>query len=171
MVPLALLLPLAVLAPCIYSQSPSSSLDSLILSSAVTSSADTLTSSLSGLPGASSLHIASTRPSNATATTRTAAAKVTDIVGITPSRNSANATASRTRSDAARPTVNTQPCNGYVEFCDRKFSNVSMVVAHNSPFVKPHNAASNQMYPVLTQLRDGIRGCTRTARSHVDCLC
>ncbi|USP81382.1 uncharacterized protein yc1106_08656 [Curvularia clavata] len=59
---------------------------------------------------------------------------------------------------ASRPTVNTQPCNGYVEFCNRKFSNVSMVVAHNSPFVKPHNAASNQIYPVLTQLQDGIRG-------------
>lgn len=34
-----------------------------------------------------------------------------------------------------------------------------MVVAHNSPFVVPHNAASNQVFPVLTQLEDGIRGC------------
>ncbi|KAE8836525.1 hypothetical protein PTNB73_04481 [Pyrenophora teres f. teres] len=33
-----------------------------------------------------------------------------------------------------------------------------MVAAHNSPFVKVHNAASNQMYPVLNQLNDGIRG-------------
>lgn len=33
-----------------------------------------------------------------------------------------------------------------------------MVVAHNSPFVKEHNAASNQILPVLTQLNDGIRG-------------
>jgi hypothetical protein len=33
-----------------------------------------------------------------------------------------------------------------------------MVVAHNSPFVKEHNAASNQALPVLTQLNDGIRG-------------
>ncbi|KAL5115874.1 hypothetical protein ACEQ8H_006190 [Pleosporales sp. CAS-2024a] len=33
-----------------------------------------------------------------------------------------------------------------------------MVVAHNSPFVVAHNAASNQILPVLTQLEDGIRG-------------
>ncbi|KAJ4371551.1 hypothetical protein N0V83_004770 [Neocucurbitaria cava] len=33
-----------------------------------------------------------------------------------------------------------------------------MVVAHNSPFVKAHNAASNQVYPVTNQLNDGIRG-------------
>jgi hypothetical protein len=35
-----------------------------------------------------------------------------------------------------------------------------MVVAHNSPFVRTHNAASNQVYPVLDQLNDGVRGCT-----------
>jgi hypothetical protein len=46
-----------------------------------------------------------------------------------------------------------------VELCQRKFSNISMVVAHNSPFVREHNAASNQEYPVLNQLNDGIRGC------------
>ncbi|KAF7454673.1 hypothetical protein A1F94_001322 [Pyrenophora tritici-repentis] len=33
-----------------------------------------------------------------------------------------------------------------------------MVAAHNSPFVRLHNTASNQMYPVLNQLNDGIRG-------------
>jgi hypothetical protein len=37
-----------------------------------------------------------------------------------------------------------------------------MVVAHNSPFVKAHNAASNQLYPVENQLNDGIRGCELT---------
>ncbi|PVH95092.1 PLC-like phosphodiesterase, partial [Periconia macrospinosa] len=49
-------------------------------------------------------------------------------------------------------------CNGHRELCGRKFSNVSMVVAHNSPFVVMHNAASNQQLPVLAQLNDGIRG-------------
>jgi hypothetical protein len=39
-----------------------------------------------------------------------------------------------------------------------------MVVAHNSPFVKEHNAASNQILPVLTQLNDGIRGRKLTER-------
>jgi hypothetical protein len=33
-----------------------------------------------------------------------------------------------------------------------------MVVAHNSPFDIPHNAASNQVYGVTQQLNDGIRG-------------
>jgi hypothetical protein len=41
-----------------------------------------------------------------------------------------------------------------------------MVVAHNSPFVKPHNAASNQLYPVESQLNDGIRGCKFTQCQH-----
>lgn len=34
-----------------------------------------------------------------------------------------------------------------------------MVVAHNSPFVRQNNVASNQIYPVFNQLNDGIRGC------------
>ncbi|KAF2704594.1 hypothetical protein K504DRAFT_485168 [Pleomassaria siparia CBS 279.74] len=51
-----------------------------------------------------------------------------------------------------------QPCNGHIELCSRRFSNVTMVVAHNSPFVKRHNIASNQDVHVLTQLNDGIRG-------------
>lgn len=33
-----------------------------------------------------------------------------------------------------------------------------MIAAHNSPFVRERNAASNQIYPVLNQLNDGIRG-------------
>lgn len=57
---------------------------------------------------------------------------------------------------SAQPT-NTQPCNGHTQFCDRKFSNVTMVAAHNSPFVRPGNAASNQVLHVTTQLNDGIR--------------
>ena len=70
---------------------------------------------------------------------------------------SANMTASET-STAAVPT-NTQPCNGYVEFCERKYSNITEVCAHNSPFVRKGNAGSNQAYGVTTQLNDGIRMC------------
>jgi hypothetical protein len=66
-----------------------------------------------------------------------------------------NATASST-SSAAEPT-NTTPCNNYAEFCNRKYSNITMVCAHNSPFVMPGNAASNQDLPVTAQLNDGIR--------------
>ncbi|OAA50710.1 PLC-like phosphodiesterase, TIM beta/alpha-barrel domain protein [Cordyceps fumosorosea ARSEF 2679] len=57
---------------------------------------------------------------------------------------------------SATPT-NTQPCNNYVEFCTRRYSNISFVAAHNSPFVRPGNSASNQALPVKVQLNDGIR--------------
>jgi hypothetical protein len=52
------------------------------------------------------------------------------------------------------------PCNGYPSFCNRKYSNVTMVAAHNSPFIAPGNVASNQYLNVTTQLNDGIRMCT-----------
>jgi hypothetical protein len=68
---------------------------------------------------------------------------------------SSNATASST-SSSAQPT-NTTPCNGYPELCSRKYSNITMVAAHNSPFVLPGNAAANQALAVTTQLDDGIR--------------
>jgi hypothetical protein len=82
---------------------------------------------------------------------------VTAIVGLPTSTAQINGTSSITTSARPRPS-NTRPCNGHPEFCQRRFSNISMVVAHNSPFVKAHNAASNQVLPVLTQLNDGIRG-------------
>ena len=68
---------------------------------------------------------------------------------------SGNSSATRT-SSSARPT-NTAPCNGYPEFCQRKFSNITHVAAHNSPFVRPGSLAANQMLDVRTQLNDGIR--------------
>ncbi|EPE04999.1 tat pathway signal sequence [Ophiostoma piceae UAMH 11346] len=48
-------------------------------------------------------------------------------------------------------------CNGYAELCDRRYSNVSMVGAHNSPFVLSKNLAANQAFHVTQQLDDGIR--------------
>lgn len=56
------------------------------------------------------------------------------------------------------PTAGSATCNGHAEFCDRKYSNITYVVAHNSPFHKAHNAASNQDFDVTIQLNDGIRG-------------
>lgn len=67
-----------------------------------------------------------------------------------------NSTASRTTSSSTVPT-NTQACNDYPEFCYRKYSNITYVGAHNSPFVTPNNAAANQEFGVLDQLNDGIR--------------
>lgn len=52
---------------------------------------------------------------------------------------------------------NTQPCNNYVEFCTRRYSNITEIAAHNSPFSRPNNVARNQDYPVIQQLDDGIR--------------
>jgi hypothetical protein len=65
-------------------------------------------------------------------------------------------TPSTTHNAPARPS-NTQPCNNYVEFCNRKYSNITEVAAHNSPFTRQNNAARNQEYPVTQQLNDGIR--------------
>lgn len=67
---------------------------------------------------------------------------------------SASSTAANSTST---PVVNTRPCNGYPEFCTRKYSNITMVAAHNSPFNRPGNAASNQALSVTSQLNDGIR--------------
>ncbi|MCJ1389218.1 hypothetical protein MMC18_002074 [Xylographa bjoerkii] len=51
----------------------------------------------------------------------------------------------------------TTPCNGFPEFCNRQYSNITYVAAHNSPFDIPNNLASNQDYGVITQLDNGIR--------------
>lgn len=61
-----------------------------------------------------------------------------------------------TSTSSAEPT-NTQPCNNHVELCTRKYSNITFIAAHNSPFVRPGNSASNQELPVKVQLGDGIR--------------
>jgi hypothetical protein len=53
--------------------------------------------------------------------------------------------------------TNTRPCNNYPEFCDRKYSNITEVGAHNSPFVRQGSAAANQQLGVIDQLNDGIR--------------
>lgn len=68
---------------------------------------------------------------------------------------SGNFTASSTSS---APTVtNTQPCNNYAEFCMRKYSNITEIGCHNSPFVTSSNLAANQDYDVTSQLNDGVR--------------
>lgn len=77
---------------------------------------------------------------------------VTYLTGTTSTNK--NSTTSATPSPKS---VNTRPCNGYPEFCDRKYSNITVVGAHNSPFVRPGSAAANQQLDVTTQLNDGIR--------------
>lgn len=114
-----------------------------------------VTSSISG--NSSAMH-------NQTTVTQTSNS-VTVLVGgggtTTLGNNSMNATASATASSTSTsaPVINTRPCNGYVELCARNYSNITMVAAHNSPFYRPGNAASNQMFDVTAQLNDGIRMC------------
>jgi hypothetical protein len=85
---------------------------------------------------------------------------ITDLVGTRTraptSGPAANATVSA--SDAPEPAAtNSQPCNQHVELCQRRYSNITFVSAHNSPFVREGNAAANQRYGVTEQLNDGVR--------------
>lgn len=94
---------------------------------------------------------------NSSSTSSTSSATVTLLSG--GGKTTANSTGMHNAtgtSSSAVPT-NTQPCNGYVDFCSRNFSNITYVAAHNSPFNRKGNAASNQVYDVTTQLNDGIR--------------
>jgi hypothetical protein len=77
----------------------------------------------------------------------------TTVIG----NNSMNATATTTGTATNTPVVNTRPCNSYPEFCTRKYSNITMVATHNSPFVRKNSVAANQALDVTTQLNDGVR--------------
>lgn len=72
------------------------------------------------------------------------------------SSNATASTSSTTSSSAPIPT-NTTPCNSHPEFCSRRYSNITMISAHNSPFVRAGSAAANQEYDVIAQLDDGVR--------------
>ncbi|PHH62463.1 hypothetical protein CDD81_7110 [Ophiocordyceps australis] len=76
---------------------------------------------------------------------------------MTSSSTMTTGTNSTQTASATEPPRNTQPCNNYLELCTRKYSNITNVAAHNSPFVRPGNSGSNQELPVKTQLNDGVR--------------
>ncbi|KAJ5946667.1 hypothetical protein N7454_003506 [Penicillium verhagenii] len=112
-------------------------------------------------------HLTSTITQNSSATTSgngtvvtTTSNSVTLLVGgagtTTLGNSSMNATAT-TSSTSTAVATNTRPCNSYTEYCERKYSNITMVAAHNSPFVRKGNAAANQDYTVKYQLDDGVR--------------
>ncbi|PYI07405.1 PLC-like phosphodiesterase [Aspergillus sclerotiicarbonarius CBS 121057] len=98
---------------------------------------------------------ATTTAANTTASTNgtTTAATTTDTGVVVTGTRVSNSTSTSTATTPA----NSQPCNGYTEFCSRQYSNITMVTAHNSPFVKKNNIAANQVYKVKTQLEDGVR--------------
>lgn len=101
---------------------------------------------------------ASTGSSNATASITRASSEnpLTNIVGVSRTSGLTGNVTATTTTSAARPS-NTQPCNNYPEFCTRKYSNITEVCAHNSPFAVRNNAGSNQALGVTAQLNDGIR--------------
>lgn len=70
---------------------------------------------------------------------------------------SGNFSTTASSTSTAPTATNTQPCNNYVELCQRQYSNITNVGTHNSPFVKEGNAAANQQLDVITQLNDGVR--------------
>lgn len=80
-----------------------------------------------------------------------------DTKSLLVGSQTSSATESGTATSATPAATNTQPCNGYVEFCDRSYSNITYVTAHNSPFDRKGNLASNQQYDVTAQLNDGVR--------------
>ncbi|KAF2275121.1 PLC-like phosphodiesterase [Westerdykella ornata] len=96
--------------------------------------------------------------SNATASITSTSTKesLTQIVGGTRTTGASGNMTTSSTTTSATPT-NTQPCNNYPEFCSRRYSNITEVCAHNSPFVRKNNAASNQAIGVTQQLNDGIR--------------
>ncbi|KFZ16276.1 hypothetical protein V501_02287 [Pseudogymnoascus sp. VKM F-4519 (FW-2642)] len=96
----------------------------------------------------------SSTTSSTTSHTTTTPPDVLTLTGLPPT-NSLNQT--RTTTTAGPVPTNKTPCNLHVEFCTRKYSNITQVCAHNSPFVKANNAAANQAFGVVSQLDDGIR--------------
>jgi hypothetical protein len=153
-------IPLVLFAQCLSAQDSSVLSTSLQPSSLLSTNIPILLGSV--IPGTI---ISGVQNATATSSSRPSSSSMTEdltaIAGLPTSSPQSNGTASATTAARPQPTNNT-PCNGYPEFCNRKFSNISMVVAHNSPFVREHNAASNQVLPVLNQLNDGIRGCRYT---------
>ncbi|KAK0728551.1 PLC-like phosphodiesterase [Lasiosphaeria miniovina] len=82
---------------------------------------------------------------------------VTYLTGSVPTSSPAAGNVSTTVESPAPKPTNTRPCNNYPEFCERKYSNITVVGCHNSPFVRPGSAAANQQYTVVDQLNDGVR--------------
>lgn len=110
----------------------------------------------------SSLNGSTTATGNQTQFFTSTSDSVTVLVGggtttTLHSNSTMNSTRTHSTTSSTPTQTNTTPCNGYSEFCMRNYSNITNVAAHNSPFVVPGNAASNQAFKVTDQLNDGIR--------------
>lgn len=126
-----------------------------ITSSASYGSITDLSSAIASANGTVSSNATASGNSTTTSATQTLLVGTPKTTTTLNGTATGNSTASAT-STSAQPT-NTVPCNGFPEFCSRRYSNITHVAAHNSPFVRPGNLAANQMLDVETQLNDGIR--------------
>ena len=134
--------------------------DSSTISITTTSDYATITDLSSAMATANGT-AASSSTSGSNSTTTTSSPTQTLLVGSARTTSTLNGTTTgnstgTATSSSAQP-VNTVPCNGHPDFCQRKYSNITHVAAHNSPFVRPGNLAANQALDVETQLNDGIR--------------
>lgn len=82
---------------------------------------------------------------------------VTYLMGSSATTATLRGNFSQTSASTAPTATNTQPCNNHVEFCERQYSNVTVVGTHNSMFVTAGSAAANQQLSVEDQLNDGVR--------------
>ncbi|KAF4975256.1 hypothetical protein FZEAL_7923 [Fusarium zealandicum] len=97
-------------------------------------------------------------PTDGTGTVTTATNLTDTETGTVSGTETTNGTETGTATATTRERpINTQPCNNYVELCERKYSNFTMIGCHNSPFARPGNSGSNQELDVRTQLNDGVR--------------
>lgn len=131
----------------------------------LTSTGQSTISSLAIISGTlnTSSTMASGNASDSQMTRSTTSQSITAIVGGGGATSSGAAGGTRTSSAALAS--NTVPCNNYPEFCNRKYSNITEVCAHNSAFSTKNNAFSNQQLSITQQLNDGIR----MRKSHLPC--
>jgi hypothetical protein len=94
---------------------------------------------------------------NGTAVTAASSETVTYLTGSIQSSSTTSGNFSTSTTATAPTSTNTQPCNNYVEFCERSYGNITEVGTHNSPFVRKNSIAANQQYEVEEQLNDGVR--------------
>ncbi|KAK3370240.1 PLC-like phosphodiesterase [Podospora didyma] len=116
-------------------------------SSTITLATTALSSALSSIDGNNTEAATSSPP----------AETVTYLTGSHPTSTVSARNASTSADAPPAQATNTRPCNNYPELCERKYSNITMVGCHNSPFVRPGSAAANQQFGVVDQLNDGVR--------------
>lgn len=120
--------------------------------------------SISSTPGSATASVTGAADLiGSTGSSSSSTSSVTLLVGSQPTDSLSNSVlppnATSSQTGPTPEHSNTTPCNGHPAYCSRKFSNITQIAAHNSPFSRPGNAAANQDLDVLSQLQDGIRMC------------